>query len=243
MKKLIIILSIIIVVLDYFNIGYYRYIGRTLFFTLIAIELFKRENLKDSGYAFCAMFFALAQFTGVISIFFNTSKPILDYLFYLLNMFSVFAYSSLLFEFFKSLKRKVVFKKGFVSICIVLGLGLFIGVKTFEIVLESKSTASNIMDQILIITYIFVIISTLITTIINYVINDEKESDAYLIQLIGVVSVVFSEIILISMFYGEITLVPKLLSTLLFVTGISLIYFKLIDKKIKESLYNEKVFK
>lgn len=197
---------------------------RALFFSCLFF-LYKIENIgkKNSALYYFFLIYAVNELAGAIIYLPQVSEAVYTFVFYFCNFLYIFSYLIVLYSFIKSFNSKAVLKKAALSFVVISLFGVYLGYNTAKIALESTSDQGFVlMDHILLVFYVVVLVCILITSLLNYILN---EGDKELLYFLGFLCIVFSEVIQITTLYHLTELYAYGVSyTILLISGFLLVH-------------------
>lgn len=193
-KYLIIILAVILFGLSFFELGFYMYVARAVFF--LALFIYNHTNTKnDTLLYWFLLLYTISAVIGSLLILHTLDiyKPIVDITFYVCNSLNIVAYIVLLW----SVIRKIQFKSDpyryAFSATILIILGAYLWYNSLDLgVFSNPNWNHNMLDNLLLMIYMAVVVLLLATTVLGFVISVAHKT---LFFVIGIISITISEII------------------------------------------------
>ena len=182
--------------------------------------------LKKSKYFTCFLVsYAVSELTGLFE-FLIVSDSLYDVYYYVGNLMYLIAYGFLLYDIYRAINLREVFRNYKVHLIVLSLLNIYIIYTLINIAFPKGSIVdapvSNFYMLILEFSLNLVVLLLLTFSLIAYLYKDNKKA---LLLFFGSLSIVFSEVILIAYYYISEKNVLSIVSTILF-TMAFLFYYK-----------------
>lgn len=232
MRIVFVLLIVVILGLEAYNIGSYILLARAVFF--IALTVYYKRSRFYNAHIFVFMFlFTLAESFASLMIFYDIMPSVGLAIFYISNTIYIASYLVLFRYILKYLRVNFVLKNFIFSTIVLIILGVYIAYSTIELgVLSQEDQVLNFYDHLYLVVYIVIVITVLITVLLSFI---SKPANSFLSFFIGILCVAFYEIITIGSFYNGDNLIINLSALALLLSGFCIIALNRNSFKVIEN--------
>ncbi len=217
-----IVLAIVFMGLQIFNLQEVADYVEPIILPFLTISYYLVNKDRSSHFFYFLLFFSIGELSSLFSYYAKDSYFIDSLLYYIGNSLFIIAYIFLILEILKSMDIKNVFNRFTTYILILAALDIYSIILVTDIAIKSDYL-QGFFDYLTEIVYNTVIMLLLSITLINYISKHTKKA---MNLFLGVLCIVFSEVIQVAYFYVSDQNILSVSYSVLLVLAFSFFYIQ-----------------